>query len=662
MTNDRHRETVLWRPDPSAPPGPMAAFLAAATREIGCDVTSYRDALEWSVADIRTFWDVLRRYTAVIGEFPGPVLADDRMPGARWYPDARINYAENLLRRASGPFANDVAIVDVDESGIRRDLSWHELGARVAAAAKGLRGLGVGIGDRVAAVLPNTPEALILLLAVASVGAVWSVCSPDLSPTATLARLAQLEPVLLVGSVGYQYNGRWIDRADHLEEIAAGLPTVVHVVEVGKPRNPRLSRRMAFEDLLSEEADASFERVPFDHPLWVLFTSGTTGTPKGIVHGHGGMVLEALKSHGLHLEMTRDDRYFVSANTSWMVWNTLLSALMTGASVVTYAGSPQFPRADRLFEIVAQNDVTIFGAGAAYLKVVHDLGCEPGAAFDLRRLRIVASTGSTLPDAVALWLHRSVGTRIRLSDASGGTEVCSAFVGGNPLEPVRLGRMQGALLGVGLDVLDSSGESIRDAVGEMVITRPMPAMPVRLWGDRSGSRYRGAYFEQYHDVWTHGDWMLLASDGTCEVLGRADATLNRGGVRLGSSEIYGALAGVPEVRNSLVIGLELPNGGYYLPLFVTLADAATLDDALRARINDAIRRHASARHVPDEIVVAPAIPTTHSGKRVEIAVKRLFAGTALAELDRDSVVNPQTLDWFARRATSFRESINTEKT
>lgn len=641
MTGTVHDETVLWEPGADAASGPLGRFLATSARNRALDLPDYRAALAWSTTDLAAFWGDVRAWFDVVGDWDGPVLADEAMPGARWYPEARLNYAENLLRHAHGPDADRTAIVDLDEDGTRREISWRDLDRQVAAVAASLRELGVERGGRVAAMLPNVPEAIIGLLATTAIGATWCICSPDLSAPAAIARLGQLEPTVLFGSLGYRFGGRWFDRRAHLDAVLAALPMVEHVVEVGPEPT-----RIPFTELTSTPGGRVFARVPFDHPLWVLFTSGTTGSPKGIVHGHGGMTLEALKMFGLHFEMTPDDRYYVAANTSWMVWNTLLGTLLCGASVVTYAGSPASPRVDRQFAILAATGATLFGTGAAYLKLVQDAGLRPGEDHDLTALRSVLSTGSTLADATSSWLHEAVRPGVRLADTSGGTDICSAFVGGNPLEPVRLGRMQGALLGVALDVLDESGQPVQDAVGELVITRPMPAMPVAFWNDPDGARYRSAYFDAFPGVWTHGDWITLAEDGTCEVLGRSDATLNRGGVRLGSSEIYGALQGMPGIRDALVLGVDLPDGGYWLPLFVVLAEGQELDDALRTGITARIRAHASARHVPDDVIAVPAIPVTHAGKKIEVPLKKLLAGADPASVDRGALANPDAVDWF----------------
>lgn len=643
-------EMILWTPLGDGRPGPMADFLDLARAQTGFELPDYRSALAWSTQHLAEFWDLVRQHGEIVGDFEGPVLEGDRAPDARWYPRARLNYAENVLHLKRGVAETDIAILDVTEEGESRAVTWADLIARVASFAESLRRVGVGRGDRVAAIMPNTAETIIALLGCASIGAIWSICSPELSETAVLGRLAQLEPRVLIGTSGYRYNGKWRDCRAHVAAVAVRLPSVTTVVHVG---DPILPDSVAFSELTELSVRPVYEQVGFEDPLWVLFTSGTTGAPKGIVHGHGGMVLEGVKSARLHLELGPDDTYLVAANTSWMVWNTILAGLLTGATVLTYSGSPQFPDVDRQFQLIEQYGVTAFGIGAAYLALVHARRARSAAQYDLSRLRVVSSTGSPLPDAVSLWLHATVPPECRLSDASGGTEICSAYVGGNPLEPVRLGWMQGALLGVGIEVYDDAGEPLRGRLGDLVITRPHPAMPVALWGD-DGTRYRDTYFSRFPGVWTQGDWMTLNRDGTCRVHGRSDATINRGGVRLGSAEIYGALAGVTSVRDAVVFGVEEPDGQYYLPLFVALADGAVWGDDLEAELLEAIRCRASARHLPDEIIVVPDIPVTHSGKRVEVAIKRLFSGAVPSSIDRSTLANPASIDWFVQRAAAYR--------
>jgi acetoacetyl-CoA synthetase len=655
-TIEQRQETRMWD------------FLCwvAANRRV--QLADYRELWRWSIDDLSGFWDAVREYFDVVGEgFEGPALSEERMPGARWYPRARLNFAENVLRHADAPGLGDTtAVLSIREDDSTSELTWHQLRDEVASLAGALRGLGVEPGDRVAAVLPNLPEALVGLLATASIGAIWSISSPDLSATATLERLRQLEPTVLIGVDGYRFNGTDVDRVEYLAEIEDGLATLEHTIVVHNPERARgaalaggtRAKWVDFATLLSDRVEPRYERLPFDHPLWVLFSSGTTGAPKGIVHGHGGMTLEALKGTGLNQNMGAGHRYYVAANTSWMVWNTLVNNLMSGASVVTYSGSPLFGGPDRQFDIMARTRTTMFATGAAYLTLVAQSGLEPGRRHDLSALTSVMSTGSPLPDPTWRWFHEHVKRDVHLGSDSGGTDVCSGFIGSNPLEPVHVGEIQGPLLGVAVEAWSDEGHRVIGDVGEMVITRPMPSMPVFFWGD-DGSRYLGSYFEKFPGVWTQGDWITETVDGAFVVHGRSDATLNRAGVRLGSADIYAALQHVPEVRESLVLGLEQPNGGYYMPLFVVLADGCQLSEELESRIRATIRGQTSARHVPDEIILAPAIPVTHAQKKIEVPLKKLFTGKSPdTAVNRGSLANPESIDWFVQRAERYLAELN----
>ena len=651
---------VTWRPtDPRNTE--MFRFAQWVTNQRGVDLGAltdetgnvseqvYRNLHAWSVAELAQFWDAVREYFGVLGDdFDTPILPNAAMPGATWYPEASVNYAENILERTRDVIDQDAtAILMIDEDNETQSLSWYYLRTRVHGLAEQLRELGVQAGDRVAAVLPNNASAIIGLLAAATIGAVWTINSPDLSVTATLARLRQLEPKVLITATGYTYNGRWIDRTDYNVELLTELPSVQRHLDIEHFRTAPVN------------GPERYYPLAFDHPLWILFSSGTTGDPKGIVHGHGGMLLEALKSKALHQDMTPDDRYYVAANTSWMVWNTLSHALVCGASVVVYGGSPQVHDPDRQFEVIAKTGATRFAVGAPYLTMVERSGLSPGQRWDLSGLKSILSTAAPLPESTWRWVHEHVSPTVRLGSDSGGTDICSGFIGSNPLEPVHLGELQGPMLGVAARSFDDEGHEIFDAVGELVITQPMPSMPTYLWDDtQDEQRYRESYFErfptvaQYPDgVWAQGDWVTQTSRGSFIVHGRSDATLNRDGVRLGTAELYAALGDIAEIKESTVIGVEQPDGGYWMPLFVQLTDDVELTSELKQRINDTLRTQASARHVPDEIIEVSAIPLTHSGKRIELPLKKLFAGRDAARaINRDAVVNPEALDEFVELA------------
>jgi acetoacetyl-CoA synthetase len=655
---------VTWRPTAEQQElCRLAGFMQWVGQHRGIALADYRDVWRWSVDDVSGFWDAVREYSGVIGTgFNSPALDTERMPGAIWYPNAHMNFGENLLQHALTPACADTAAIrSITEDNRVRSMTWRQLHSQVASLATALRALGVQPGERVAAVLPNIPEAIIGLLATASLGAIWTINSPELSVTATLDRLDQVQPVVLIGASRYRFNGKDVDCRAQLETLPDRLPSLRHTIVVNDPDEGGTASSarelLDFAALVNDDAEAAYAPVPFDYPLWILFSSGTTGKPKGIVHGHGGMTLEALKFYGLNHDVGIGDVYYVGANTSWMVWNTLAYNLMCGASVVTYAGSPTYGRADRQFDIIARTGTTIFATGAAYLSRVQSAELSPRRDWDLSQLRSIMSTGSPLPDSTWQWVHEHVKADVHLGSDSGGTEICSAFIGSNPLEPVHLGRLQGPELGVAVQAWDDSGARVIGDVGEMVITRPLPSMPVALWNDPDGARYSAAYFERFPGVWTHGDWITETPEGEFIVHGRSDATLNRGGVRLGSSDIYAALEPVAEVLDALVVGAEEPDGGYYMPLFVVLAHDAELTDELVTRINATIREQTSPRHVPDEIIAAPAVPMTHTLKKAEVPVKKLFAGhDPSSAIAKGSLTNPDTIDFYVEQARRRRST------
>ena len=665
-----HDAPVTWSPtEQQLENCQMSRFARWSEQRFERTLPDFRALWDWSVTQTDEFWRAIPEYFEVLGDGfdESPVLVDDSMPFATWFPDARLNFAENVLRHAANPaLRHREAIVDVGEDGSQTPVTWSELETRVASLAQTFRELGVEPGDRVAAVLPNIPEAIIGLLAAASIGAVWTINSPDLSAEASVRRVEQLEPKVLVTCDGYVFNGKEQERRTHTAQIEKNLPSLVATVLVrtlqpsraaGEMHGPSQGGRprIAFDEAERTPTAAQYERVPFNAPLWILFSSGTTGEPKGIVHGHGGMTLDGLKGIALHQDMGPGDVYYVAANTSWMVWNTLVHNLLAGASVVTYAGSPKATGKDHHFQIISDLKVTQFATGAAYLTMVEKSGLDPQRGRDFSTLRSILSTGSPLPSSTWLWVHDAIKQDVHLGSDSGGTDICGGFLGSNPMEPVHLGYLQGPLLGVAAEAHNENGKPLVGEVGEMAVTRPLPSMPLFFWGDESGKRYRSSYFTGQPGIWMHGDWITRTAEGRYVVHGRADATLNRQGVRIGPSDIYDALQAVKEIEDCMVLGVEEENGGYWMPLFVVLAEDAVLDDALRDRIRDTLRNRASARHVPDEIIEAPEIPVTQTMKRLEVPLKRMFSwGPSDNLINRDSVKHPKALDWFRNFAQSRR--------
>ena len=660
MTESDTGRELLWTPSKDRiQASGMSAYQRWLERDRGLRFAAYEDLWRWSASDLDGFWGSIWAHFAVTASAPPTaVLAERDMPGARWFPGARLNWAENLLRPAARRAAGHPAIVAVCEGREATEMTWAELTAQVASLAAELRALGVRPGDRVAAYLPNIPQAVVALLATASVGAIWSCCAPDFGVKGVIDRFRQVEPTVLIAADGYHFGGKEVDRLASVAELREQLPTVRHTVVVRHldPARVPAAGTLAFDDLVAGEAQPAYEQVPFEHPLWILYSSGTTGLPKGIVHSHGGILLEHLKIHALHFDTGPADRVFIYASTAWMVWNVLVGALSVGATIITYDGSPAFGEPDALFGICAGQRATRFGTGAAYLTLCEKAGTRPGDRYDLSALRAILSTGSPLPESAWRWVYDAVKKDLLLGSDCGGTDVCTAFIGTNPLLPVYAGEMQAPYLGVGIEAWSAAGEPVVGQVGEMVITAPMPSMPVRFWNDPDGSRYRDAYFSTFPGVWRHGDWMTVTAGGTYVVHGRSDSTINRGGVRMGSADIYQAVDALPEIAASLVIGAELPDGDYYMPLFVVLAPGATLDDDLVTRIRRSIRADVSPRHVPDDIVAAPGVPVTVTGKKLEVPVKRLLQGIPEATaVNRATVANPDVLDWYADYAARYRQ-------
>ncbi len=620
----------------------------------GAGADGYRRFWEWSVANLKEFWAAAWDYFDVLSDAPYErVLSSHEMPGAEWFPGARVNYAEHVFRDRDD---DAVAVLHASELRQLAETTWGELRAEVARVAAGLRELGVGEGDRVVAYLPNTLEATVAFLAAASLGAVWSSASPDFGADSVVDRFAQVEPKVLIAVDGYRYGGRDFDRRETVERLREQMPSVEHTVLVRYlDAAAELPDAVAWEELGGAGPhELSFNRVDFSAPLWVLYSSGTTGLPKAIVQSQGGILLQHLVKVRFHIDAGPGDRFFWFTTTGWMMWNVVVSGLLGGAAVVLFDGNPGHPDMNRLWDLAAAAGVTIFGTSAAFVSASMKAGLHPGEGRDLSRLRAVGSTGSPLAPEGFDWLYRELGERIWLFSTSGGTDVCASFVGGVPTLPVYRGELQAPSLGVALAAFDEDGNPVRGEVGELVVTEPMPSMPIRFWGDEDGSRYREAYFEMYPGVWRHGDWIELTEHGGAVIYGRSDSTINRGGIRMGTSEFYRALESIDEVLDQLVVDLPRQGTDGWIALFVVLREGAELDPELERRIGGAIRARCSPRHVPDAVFVIDEVPRTLSGKVLEVPVKRiLMGGDPERVVSRGSLKNPAALDQFSEFARRF---------
>jgi acetoacetyl-CoA synthetase len=647
---------ILWRPTAAAVESSnLTAYIDWLRAERGVDVAAYPELWRWSVDDLEGFWNSIFDYFGVSydGE-RGPALASREMPGADWFPGVRLNWAE---RAFAGKYDEAVAILHASELRDLSEITWGDLRRQVAAVAAGLRSLGVEQGDRVVAYLPNIAEATVAFLAVASIGAVWSSASPDFGAGSLIDRFAQIEPKVLIAVDGYRYGGKDFDRTPVVRQLQEAMPSVEHTVllpyldpaATATSGAAELENVLTWADLLAagKGAELTFERVPFDHPLWVLYSSGTTGLPKAIVQGQGGILIEQLKKMHLHLDAKPGDRLFWFTTTGWMMWNFIVSGLLTEAAIVLYDGNPGYPDMGALWDLAEAASITTFGTSAAYVSACMKAGVEPGAGRDLSRLRAVGSTGSPLAPEGFDWIYEHVGADTWLFSTSGGTDVCTAFVGGVPTLPVYRGELQARALGCKVEAWDEDGNSVIDQVGELVITEPMPSMPLYLWDDETGERYRESYFEMFPGTWRHGDWIEITDRGTAIIHGRSDSTINRGGIRIGTAEIYRAVLDSDDVLDALVV--DLPNEGTEssIELFVVLRDGAELNDDLRKTLARAIRERCSPRHVPDQVRQVAQVPRTLSGKVVEVPVKRILSGADPTKVvSRDSLANPDALDYF----------------
>ncbi|MER5431486.1 acetoacetate--CoA ligase [Streptomyces sp. NPDC002588] len=631
----------LWRPDPQRiQQAQVTRFQAWAAEHHQAPAEGGYPALHrWSVDELETFWKAVAEWFDVRFSTPyARVLGDRAMPGAQWFPGATLNYAEHALR-AAATRPDEPALLYVDESHAPRPTTWSELRGQVGSLAARLRALGVRPGDRVSGYLPNIPQAVVALLATAAVGGVWTSCAPDFGARSVLDRFQQVEPVVLFTVDGYRYGGKEHDRRDIVAELRRELPTLRAVVHIPLLGTEAPEGALEWSALTAGDEEPVFEQVPFAHPLWVLYSSGTTGLPKAIVQSQGGILVEHLKQLGLHCDLGPEDRFFWYTSTGWMMWNFLVSGLLTGTTIVLYDGSPGHPDTGAQWRVAERTGATLYGTSAAYVMACRKAEVHPARDFDLSKIRCVATTGSPLPPDGFRWLHDEVRDDLWIASVSGGTDVCSCFAGAVPTLPVYTGELQAPSLGTDLQSWDPNGHPLVDEVGELVVTNPMPSMPVHFWNDPDGSRYHDSYFDTYPGVWRHGDWITLTSRGSVVIHGRSDSTLNRQGVRMGSADIYEVVERLPEIKESLVIGIEQPDGGYWMPLFVHLAPGAVLDETLLGRIKQAIREQLSPRHVPDEVIEVQGVPHTLTGKRIEVPVKRILQGTPL-----DKAVNPGSID------------------
>ncbi|HWD11384.1 MAG TPA: acetoacetate--CoA ligase [Solirubrobacteraceae bacterium] len=657
------QEQPLWTPSPELrESSELARFMSWAAERHGRTFAGYEDLWRWSVEELEDFWADVWEFCGVRASNPYErVLSTHEMPGTSWFEGAELNYAENLLSGRDGRDPDSIAVLHSSELRSLREITRGELGACVAEAAAGLRALGVGRGDRVVAYMPNISETLIAFLATASIGAIWSSAAPEFGARSVIDRFAQIEPKVLLAVDGYRHGGKDFDRAEHVRAILAELPTVEHTVvlpylDAGAAPETSVPGALGWEELLERGRGTApdFEQVPFAHPLWVLYSSGTTGLPKPIVHSQGGILIEQLKKR-MHLDLRAGDRMFWFTTTGWMMWNFLVGALHSEAAIVLYDGSPAHPDLGALWSLAERAGITCMGVSAGLLASTEKAGVRPAAEYDLGALRAIGSTGSPLAPESFRWVYEEVGSDIWLFSTSGGTDVCSAFVGGCPLLPVYEGELQARMLGCAVAAWDERGRSVVDQVGELVITEPMPSMPLYFWNDPDGERLRESYFAMFPGVWRHGDWIRITPRGGAVIYGRSDSTINRQGVRMGTSEIYRAAGAVEQVLDALVVDVPKADGELSMILFVTLREGVALDDELIAQIKRRIREDCSPRHVPNEVRQVAEVPRTLSGKVLEVPVKRILMGAPPEQAaSADSLANPASLDYFVELAKELQ--------
>jgi len=661
--------TLLWSPTPAViNHANLTTYMTWLQRDHDLTFTTYQALWQWSVDEVEHFWETWWAYMGMVSSQPyRTVLAERAMPGAQWFVGAQLNYAENIFARRTD---ERPALLYQSETEPLTEISWQQLYTQSAKLAHRLRALGVQPGDRVVAYLPNIPEAVIALLATASIGAIWSSCSPDFGSRGVLDRFSQIEPKVLIAVDGYQYGGKCFDRRATLAELEAALPTLEALIlidaleaiqgegVVANPADggeePRQSAsavpRLPWQQIMDDphaSTELCFAQLPFDHPLWILYSSGTTGLPKPIVQGHGGILLEHAKVTILHNDLHPGDRFFWYTSTGWMMWNYLVGSLLSGATAILYNGSPSYPDMNVLWQLAAASGMSYFGTSAAFIHSAIKAGIDPGRTYDLSQLRALGSTGSPLSIDGFRWVYTCVNPTLALESLSGGTDLCTAFVGGARLLPIYAGELQGPLLGARVEAWNEAGEAVRNEVGELVITQPSPSMPLYFWNDPDNARYLESYFDLFPGVWRHGDWIKMNERLGCVIYGRSDATINRQGIRMGTSEIYRVVERFDAVVDSLVIDLEALGQESYMPLFVVLREEAALTETLVAAIKAKIRDEISPRHVPNDIFAIPEVPYTLSGKKMEVPIRKILLGHPLeSAVKRDAMRNPNALAYF----------------
>jgi acetoacetyl-CoA synthetase len=654
---------LLWTPSAAqVEDANLTKFAKWLARERGMQFESYDALWQWSVTELEEFWQAMWDYFGIESSAPHTrVLGKRTMPGAEWFPGARLNYAQHILRNER---AGIDALLFMSETTPLIGTPWETFAGQVRLLATRLRELGVRPGDRVVAYMPNIPETMIAMLATTAIGAIWACCSPDFGSRGVIDRLQQLAPKVLFCVDGYRYGGKAFDRKKELAEIIAALEGLEHVVQLPylnvEDRSGPSDGSLLWSDLLEHSAvsqqEFEFEQVPFGHPLWVLFSSGTTGLPKAIVQSHGGILLEQLKLQHFHMDYRSGERAFFFTTSGWMMWNFLASMPLSGVCPVLYDGNPAYPAPDVLWKVAQDSRASFFGASPAYVEVMAKTGIVPRERFDLSHLRAVMPAGSPVSPECTAWFYRNVKQDLLVATGSGGTDCCTGFVGGVPTQPVYAGEIQGRSLGVAAYAFNEKGESVVDEVGELVLAEPMPSMPIYFWNDADGSRYRESYFDVYPGVWRHGDFFRVNERGGCFVLGRSDATLNRLGVRIGTAEVYRALAQLEEIEDALIVNLDLPNGKFFMPLFVKLSEGIRLDAGLERKICDRLRREYTPRHVPDRVIQAPAIPVTLTRKKMEVPVRKILLGAPVEQAaNRNAMANPDSLDFFVNYAKTQKD-------